>query len=142
MVKFEDIFGNFAFIGLVALALISVIFIVQGNNDASQPLSDNELVGDTYGNLSDTIGSLEGTGSTQYGLFSKEKPTPGFGAIVMFTIVSVGKTFGNVIFTIFTFLIKIPLIVLGIEQTIVAMIMSFLTISVIIALWVVYKFGG
>ena len=140
--KFEEIFGTFAFLGLIVLALFSVIIIVQGDNEATQPLVDNELISGTYGSLNETIGSLEGTSSTQYSLFTKETPKPGFGAIVMYTIVSIGKTFGTIIFVIFTLIIKVPLIVLGIEQTIVAMIMSFLTISVVIALWVVYKFGG
>lgn len=142
MAKFEDIFGTFAFLGLIVLALFSVIITVQRDNEAEQPLIDNELISSTYGSLNETMGSLEGTSSTQYSLFSKETPKPGFGAIVMFTIVSIGKTFGTIIFTFFTLIIKVPLIVLGIEQTIVAMIMSFLTISVVIALWVVYKFGG
>ena len=142
MAKFEELFGNMAFLGLMVLALFSVIIIVQGDNEAVQPLADNELISGTYGNLNESISSLEGTSSTQYDLFSKEKPTPGFGAIVMFTIVSIGKTFGNIIFTFFTLIIKVPLIVLGIEQTIVAMIMSFLTIIAVIALWIVYKFGG
>ncbi len=142
MAKFQDIFGSLAFLGLLILALFSVIIIVQRDNEASQPLVDNELISRTYRGLNESIGSLEGTSSTQYDLFSKEKPSPGFGAIVMFTIVSIGKTFGNIIFTIFTLVIKVPLIVLGIEQTIVAMILSFLTISVVIALWIVYKFGG
>lgn len=140
--KFEDLFGTFAFLGLIVLALFSVIIIVQRDNEATQPLVDNELISGTYGSLNETMGSLEGTSATQYSLFSKETPKPGFGAIVMFTIVSIGKTFGTIIFTFFTLIIKVPLIVLGIEQTIVAMIMSFLTISVVIALWVVYKFGG
>jgi len=142
MAKFENIFGTFAFLGLIVLALFSVIIIVQRDNEAPQPLADNELISSTYGSLNETIGSLEGTSSTQYSLFSKETPKPGFGAIVMFTIVSIGKTFGTIIFTFFTLIIKVPLIVLGIEQTIISMIMSFLTISVVIALWVVYKFGG
>ena len=142
MGRFEDIFGNFAFLGLMVLALFSVIIIVQGDNEASQPLADNELISSSYQSLNETIGGLEGTSSTQYGLFSKEKPTPGFGAIVMFTVVGIGKTFGNMIFTFFTIIIKIPLIVLGVDQTIVSMIISFLTISVVIALWIVYKFGG
>lgn len=142
MAKFEEIFGNLAFLGLMVLALFSVIIIVQGDNSAPQQLADNELFSSTYGSLNETIGSLEGTSSTQYDLFSKEKPTPGFGSIVMFTIVSIGKTFGNMIFAIFILVIKVPLIVLGVDQTIVAMLISFLTITVVIALWIVYKFGG
>lgn len=142
MAKFEDIFGNFVMVGLIVLALFSLIIIIQGDNEASQPLADNELFNSTYGSLNETIGSLEGESASKYNIFSTETPAPGFGSIVMFTIVSVGKTFGNLIFAIFILIIKVPLIVLGIDPTIVAMIISFLTISVVIALWIVYKFGG
>ena len=142
MAKFEDIFGNFVMVGLMVLALFSLIIIVQMDNDAPQPLADDELFNSTYGSLNETIGSLEGTSATQYNLFSKETPTPGFGSIVLFTIVSVSKTFGNMIFALFILIIKVPLIVLGVDPTIVAMLISFLTISVVIALWIIYKFGG
>ncbi len=142
MAKFEDIFGNFVMVSLMILALFSVIIIIQNDNNAPQPLVEDELFNSTYGSLNETIGSLEGSSSTQYNIFSKDSPKPGFGAIVMFTIVNVGKTFGNLIFVMFTLIIKLPLIVLGIDQTIVSMIISFLTITVVIALWIVYKFGG
>ncbi len=142
MAKFEDIFGNFVMVSLMILALFSVIIIIQNDNNAPQPLVEDELFNSTYGSLNETIGSLEGSSSTQYNIFSKDSPKPGFGAIVMFTIVNVGKTFGNLIFVMFTLIIKLPLIVLGIDQTIVSMIISFLTITVVIALWIVYKFVG
>ena len=142
MARFENIFGNFIMIGLLVLALFSVIIIVQNDNDAVQPLIEDKLFNSTYLNLNNTIADLEATSSSKYGLFTTEKPVLGFGSIVLFTIVNVGKTFGNAIFVLFTLIIKVPLIVLGIDPTIVAMVISFLTISIIIALWVVYKFGG
>lgn len=140
--KFEGIFGTCVVIGLFALALFALINNIQQNNDAEQPLIENKLVGDTYADLNNTIGSLEGTSSTQKNLFFQEKPAIGFGAIVLYTIVSVGKTFGNIIFTLLTLVIKVPLIVLGVDPAITSMLISFLTISVVIALWIVYKFGG
>ena len=142
MARFESIFGNFAMIGLMVLALFSLVFVVQNNNESPQPLSDDKLFNNTFTNLNNTIGSLEQTSDSKYTLFSEEKPPPGVFSIVLFTIINVGKTFGNIIFVLFTVIIKIPLIVLGIEPSIVSMITAFLTISVIIALWIVYKFGG
>ncbi len=142
MVKFEDIFGNFVMVGLMVLALFSVIIIVQNDNDAKQPLIEDELFESTYGGLNETIGSLEDTSSSKYSLFSTEGPKRGFGSIVLFTIVNAVSTFGNLIFVMFTLIIKVPLIVLGVDPTITSMIISFLTIIVIIAMWVVYKFGG
>ncbi len=142
MARFESIFGNFVMIGLMVLGLFSLIFVVQNNNEAPQPLSDDSLFNNTYASLNNTIGSLEQTSDSKYTLFSEEKPPPGVFSIVLFTIINVGKTFGNIIFVLFTVIIKIPLIVLGIDPSITAMLVSFLTISVIISLWIVYKFGG
>lgn len=142
MAQFQDIFGNFALVGLLVLAIFSLIFIVQTDNNATQPLAENVLINRTYTNLNDTMSSLESEGTNKYNLFSTEKPALGFGSIVLFTIVNAGSTFGNIIFIIFTLIIKVPLIVLGVDPTVTAMIISFLSISIIIALWIVYKFGG
>jgi len=142
MGSFQDIFGNFAFLGLMVLAILGLVITVQNLNESVQPLSEHELINETFTNITSLIGSAEGESKSKYNLFSSEKPRLGFGSIVLFTIVTVGKTFGNLIFGLFTFIIKIPLIILGVNQTIVSMIISFLTISIVIALWIVYKFGG
>ena len=142
MAKFENIFGNFVMLGLVMLSLFSLIIIFQNDNEATQPLSEDKLFNSTFAGLNDTISSLEDTSSSKWVLFSKETPVLGFGSIVLFTIVNIGKTFGSLIFALFIIIIKLPLIVLGISETITSMLISFLTISTIIALWIVYKFGG
>ena len=51
MAKFEDIFGNFVMVGLMVLALFSIIIIVQADNDAEQPMADDELIDSTYGDF-------------------------------------------------------------------------------------------
>lgn len=144
MAKFQDIYGDMVMLGLMVLALLSLIIIIQSDNSASQPLEDEVLISSTYGNLSSTIKGLEEKSNKSYVGFSGEKLQTGGGivAIVLFTIVDVGRTFGNIMFGMFTLIIKIPLIVLQIDQSITAMIISFFTISVIISLWIVYKFGG
>lgn len=142
MVKFEEIFGNFVMIGLLVLALFSLIIIVQSSNSAEQPLIEDELFNSTYLSLNGTLADLEGTSSGKYGLFSTEKPAPGIISIVVFSIVNVVKTFADVVFVLFTVVIKVPLVVLGVDPTITSMIVSFLTISIIVAMWIVYKFGG
>ena len=126
----------------MVLALFSIVLIVQNDNSASQPLIEDKLFNSTFGSLNETIGSLQGTSSSKYSLFSEERPVLGFGSIVLFTIVNVVKTFGDVIFLVFTLVIKVPLIVLGVEPTITSMLIAFLTISVVVAMWIVYKFGG
>ena len=142
MARFENLFGNFVMIGLMVLALFSLIIAVQMKNDAAQPIIEDDLFNSTYGLLQGNISSLENTSKDKYHLFSAEKPAPGIFSIVLFTIVNIGRTFGDIMFVMFAVIIKLPLVVLGIPQTVIAMILSFLTISIIIAVWIVYKFGG
>lgn len=142
MVQFQEMFGNFAFAGLMILALLSIVFITQADNESPQALAEHELINDTYGGIVSTLNSTQNQSGTQYGLFSTEKPDARFGSIVLFSLVNVGKTFGNIIFGLFVLIVKIPLITLGIDATITSTIVSFLTITIIISLWIVYKFGG
>lgn len=142
MANFQEIFTNFSIAALMVFALLSFTFIIQSENNAPKPLASDPLVNGTYVNLNTSLSDLETTSNTQYDAFSSETPATGLGAIVLFAIVSVGKNFGNIVFSIFALIIKIPLIVLGIEPTITSMIISVITIIVVIALWVVYKFGG
>lgn len=140
--NFQETFGNFVFIGLMVIAIFGSIITIQSDNNATQPLIEHSLFNSSYVNLNNSLFNLESNSNTQYSLFDSEKPTPGFGAIVLFTIVNVGKTFGGIIFILFAAVIKLPLIILGISPTITSVLVSFLTISVILALWAVYKFGG
>lgn len=142
MSSFQKTWTNFAFVAMMILAILAMIVTTQSNNHATQPIIENDLFNGTYFSLNSTLLGLEDTSNTQYDSFTSETPAPGFGSIVMFTIVSVGKTFGTLLFSIFSIIVKIPLIILGIDPTITAVLVSFVTITIIISLWLVYKFGG
>ena len=140
--NFQKMFATFAFASLMVLALFSLIVSVQSDNDAAQPLVNNSLFNNSYTRIYQDISLLEGTSDTQYGRFNQEIPKPGFGSIVLFTIVNIGKTFGSIIFTLFALVIKLPLVVLGVDSTITSILISVLTITTVVVLWIVYKFGG
>lgn len=142
MVKFQDIFGNFLWLALFISAGLTFIIIVQSNNSAIQPLSNNELFNDASGNISSTLTSLEDTSGVQYDQFTGEQPKEGFGSIVLLGIVSSGKTFGAVILGTFTTVIKLPLAVLGLPQTLISTIITWVIIGLIISTWLLYKLGG
>lgn len=142
MAQFRDIAGNFIFLGVMILAGISFIIITQSNNDVAQPVIQDPLLSDSFNELNATLSDLEDTGGTQYDQFTQEAPEAGFGAIVLFGIVSAGKTFGNVTLGLFQLVIKLPLIILGLPQTLFSAMITWLVISLIIASWVLYKLGG
>lgn len=142
MVNFQDIFGNFLFLALFISAGLAFVIVVQSDNVALQPISDNQIFNDASGNISSSLSSLEDTSGLQYDQFTGEQPKAGFGSIVLFGIVSSGKTFGSVILGTFTVLIKLPLAVLGLPQTLISVIITWVIIALIISTWLLYKLGG
>lgn len=142
MASFGNIFNNFLFLGLFVLGMFSIVILVQGDNNAAQPLGENALFNISYNQLRGNISEFESSSQTQYARFTDEDPKLGFGSIVLFGIVSAGKTFGTVTFQTFFIILQLPLIILGIDPSIVSVILIWLIISIIIGLWILYKLGG
>ena len=145
MVRFNDVIGNFLFAALILVALFGLIVGIQFDNNAPNPLTDDPIFGGedgTYNQLQSKISDIDNKSSQQYESFSDEKPDPSFGSIVLFTIAGVGKTFGSLGIDLFTILIKLPVVVLGIDPNILSLITSWLAIALVLALWATYKFGG
>lgn len=142
MATFQGTFGNFVFLGIMIFAGLSLIIYTQATNDAAQPLIEDPLFNDSFASLQTTLSSLEDTGQIQYDQFSEETPQPGFISIVLFGIVSAGKTFGNITVAVFAIIVRLPLLVLGIPQTLFSVVVAWLTITLITTLWILYKVGG
>lgn len=142
MANFQDMFGNFLWLGLFILAGFTFMILVQNANNATQPIIEDPLFNESFEDLTSSLSGLEDTSGVQYSQFIGEEPKTGFGSIVLFGIVSAGKTFGNVVIGMFTILIKLPLVVIGIPQTLFSVIITWIIISLIIAAWILYKLGG
>ena len=142
MAGFKELFGKFVMIVLIILPLMSIVVLLQEDNDSSQKLGENNVFNETFGGLVSVIDDATNEAGEKYDVFNQENPKPGFGSIVLFGIVSVGKTFSNVIFGFFLAIIKLPLIVFEIPQTIYNLLITWLTVFVIIVVWLLYKLGG
>ncbi|KKN12723.1 hypothetical protein LCGC14_1013590 [marine sediment metagenome] len=142
MAQFNDIFKNFAILSLMMIGLLGFVVNVQQDNNAPDPIIDNLLFNNTLSKLVSNVTALESESSTQGDLFYGEKPVPGAGSILLFTIVSFGKTFSNVLFGLFVILLNLPIIVLGISPTVSSTLWSLLTVLTVTAIWGLYKWGG
>lgn len=140
--SFQETFYNFMFLAIVVLGLLSFTFIIQGDNDAAQPLAENSLFNETATRLGNNLTNAENSSQIQQGIFSDENPRSGFGSIVLFGIVSAGKTFTSLIYDVFGAIFRLPMLILGIDSQIVSTIISILVITLIIGVWIVYKLGG
>ena len=139
---FYKTFISFMFIGLVALSMFAFVINFQSENEVENKLMDNSIMNDTYYSLESDLSSLRSKSQSQKSLFESETPTGGFGTILLFSIVSVGKVFNGMIIGIFNTIIKLPVVFLGLDIAVVSVLGTILILTIIIGLWSVYKLGG
>ena len=142
MGEFKNIVGKFLIASILMLSLFSFILITQSDNDAEDPLINQDTFNESFKSLIDNINTSTEDAQEKYSVFNSEDPKPGFGSIVLFGIVSVGKTFSNMVFGFFGAIIKLPLVVLGVDSSVYNLILTWLIIIVIVAVWLLYKLGG
>lgn len=142
MASFTDLFNNFMLIGLVVLSMFAFGVFFQQENNVENPFIENTLMNNTYHSLYTDLNSLRDESQAQKTLFESENPTSGFGTILLFSIVSSGKVFNGMIVGVFNTIIKLPVVILGIDPVIVSVLSTLLILTIIIGLWVVYKLGG
>lgn len=136
------LFIKFMFIAIVMFSIFGLIVSTQNDNDVAIKLTDNTLMNVTIGNLTEDLGALRDKSQEQKTLFEDENPTSGFGTILLFSIVSVGKTFNSMIVGIFNVLITLPVSFLGLDPAIIGIITALLLLTIILGAWRVYKLGG
>lgn len=141
MASFEDLLGKF----IVSVIMISSIFLfvvtVQSDNNAEQPIAENAMFNNSLQKINNQIENATSEAQEKYGTFNSEEPEVGLGSIVLVGIVSVGKTFSSIVFGFFAAVAKLPLVVLGIPASIYNLLITWLIIIVIVAAWLLYKFG-
>jgi hypothetical protein len=141
MGDFNKLVGKF----LIAALLISSFFIfivtTQSDNDSIDPLRNQESFNRSLESLLENIDESTTSAEEKYGVFNSEEPQRGLGGINLYSVVSVGKTFSSIVFGFFGTIINLPLIVLGIPSTVYSLLITWLIIFVIAALWVFYKYG-
>lgn len=142
MTRFEAITGKFIVLMILVLSLFSFIVISQDNNNVADPIMNNTVFNQSFGSLTSSIESTTSDAQEKYLAFNSEEPKPGFGSIVLFGIVSVGKTFSESIFAFFGAVVRLPLVILGIPDTVYGLTITWLIIGVIVGAWLLYKFGG
>lgn len=142
MVRFEGLVGKFIIATLVFLSLFTFIITLQSDNDSAERIRDNEVFNESFEELLGTIDESTSAAEEKYDVFNTEEPKAGFGSIVLFGIVSVGKTFSASIFGFFASIIKLPLIILGVPENVYNLVSTILVIVAIVSLWLLYKLGG
>lgn len=142
MVKFENLFVNYALAGLLVLSIFFFSITLQIDNNADEILTENTLINDSFGQLQTDLGGMRDSAQTQKELFEEEKPTTGFGSLILFSIVSSGKVFTGMTIGTFNVLIKLPMVLFGVDPIISSVLSTILIMVIILGLWYLYKLGG
>lgn len=142
MANFEGLTAKFIVSALLLVSIFSFIVITQRDNSAPDPIENNKIFNQSMGLLVGKIDNGTASATEKYGVFNSEEPQTGFGSIVLFGIVSVGKAFSQIMTGLFTAAVKLPLAVLGIPANIYNLITTWLIIVIIIGAWLLYKLGG
>ncbi len=142
MAKFEKTFVNYALGALILISLFAFIVTIQEDNNVTDGIIEVEIINETFSQLKDDLGSGRDTSQSQLELFQKEEPTIGFGSLILFSVVSSGKVFTGIIIGTFNLLIKLPMVIFGVDPVISAVLSTILIIGFILGLWVLYKLGG
>ena len=142
MVKFETTFVNYALGGLLIFGILAMVIGFQNDNNSPEKISDIPLLNDSFNNLSNDLAGFNTQAQSQRELFETERPTSGFGSLILFSIVSGGKVFTGMTIGVFNLLIRLPATFFGISPIIVSVLSTILIVIVILGLWSLYKLGG
>ena len=142
MANLENLLGKFILTALLVFSIFAFIYTTQIKNNAPDPVGNNPLFNDSYRRLAATLNTTSSQAGEKYSAFNNEEPERGFGSLILYGIVSAGKTMSQITLNLFSVTIKLPLAILGIPSTIYNMIIAWLVITLIIALWLLYKLGG
>lgn len=142
MPGFLDLFKNWIFVGLMIFSILAFFITVQSDNNITDRLIDNTLINSTYSTLGSNLGELRNQSQAQKELFESENPTIGIGSILLFSILSAGKIFNGMIIGVFNTIIKLPIVVLGLDPILLSVLGTLLVVTIIFGLWAIYKLGG
>jgi len=142
MVSIQTTLTKFILATILLISLLSFIVFIQLPNKTNDRLTENKIFNGTFNQLNSQIINSSNEAQSKYNSFNSEEPQPSLFSIVLFGIVSVGKSFSSITFGFFGAIIKLPMVVLGIPEALYSLIITLLVIIVIIGVWLLYKIGG
>lgn len=140
--EFSRLFVSTLLFSLLAFGIFAFAISSQEENEIEDPIIENSLINQTYGDLHDQLGSMRGTSNSQKQAFELENPTTGFGSIILLSVVSSGKVFTTMVVGTLNTLFKLPAVILGVDPVIFSVLVSILLATIIVGLWILYKLGG
>ncbi len=136
----KKLFINMGILGLFVFGFMAFIIITQTENSVEVPITNNTLINETYGDLSDDLSSTQSQTQTASNVFSNATPpTSQLGELNVRSIIGTTRVAKRIIIGLWNIFIRLPMVVLGISPIVAGLISSIILILVIIGIWAIYK---
>lgn len=133
----KKMLGTMAILGLFVFSIMSFIVNVQNDSSVSNPITDNDLINDSYVDLRGNLSSSESKDAADN--FGQVTPTQEFGELEVTSIVSPTKMIKSLIVGLWNIFIKLPQGILGVSPIVATLISSILLVFIIIGIWAIWK---
>ena len=140
MTYVKPILINMIVLGVLILSLMSFVIIVQVDNsvNASNRITNNTLINDSYGNLIvDLDKQVESQNSSN--ALEDVPPQDSVGDLDVASIVPTTRTASSTVVGIWNTIIKLPMVILGVSPIVASAISSILLILLVIGAWAIWK---
>jgi len=141
MTDIKAIFQSMMVLGLLIFSLMSFIIIFQEDNSVEErnKITNNTLINDSYGGLYSNLSSSQS--STEDALNSLEDVPPEeyVGDLNVGSTVSTTRNARAVISGLWNIYVKLPMVILGVDQVVAATVTSIILLLIAIGVWALWK---
>ncbi len=141
MGNFSETFVSWMLVGVLIIAMMGFIISVQTDNGLNETILNDSIVNSSFVNLTEVLDSTSGTANNSKTSFESDDPDRGFGSLIIFAILGVGKTITGVILSIYKILFVLPATKLGIPAVVFNSLSSIILFSLVLKVWRVYRAG-
>lgn len=142
MVSFREMFMSFVIIGVFIVAAMSFVVVMQQENNVTDDMLQNDIINNTFTDLGGDLSQIKSDSDSQRDSFEDEIPERGFGNLIIFSVVGVGKKFTGMIVGVYNTIIVLPAGILGVPEVVIGALTSILTLTLILLAWRVYRSGS
>ena len=141
MANFSETFISWMLVGVLMISMMGFIISTQTGNDLSETILNDSIINTSFVNLTSVLDSTSNTANDSKTSFESDDPNRGFGSLIIFAILGVGKTITGVVLSIYKILFLLPATKLGIPAVVINSLSSIILFSLVLKVWRVYRAG-
>lgn len=139
--KFGNLVIGIILVGLFFFSLTAFAVQTQTNNPTNSSLQNDAVFNSTYNSIQSSLITTSGTANTTKNVLETDTPTAGFGSLIFFSIVGIGKLLSGTTIGMYNIIEGAAYHYIGISPIILGAISAILLITIVLAAYRLYKVG-